>query len=230
MAFELKREWTGVLISVLFALYFTTIYSGVSYAPDVGRAATRLLSGMRDWIYLFGLPLLGNLMNRTIFGYWKDDPFTRRIAHWRTMPIPLRAIATARQAQSVLMIAVSGSLFIAVPCLLNPSWMTGGDANWISAGIVWIAYGMIVQTGYIYLELGFSGKTFVIWYLGYCVILAGVSVVLAWQNVSLFRESFKLADAQPYLVPAAAVAIALAAMRFGLGRTVERMRNRSYTF
>ncbi|CAM3682719.1 hypothetical protein COLU111180_02755 [Cohnella lubricantis] len=231
IAFELKRDWLGVLVTVVFALYFGVLYSGLTEPPEDGSSVSNMLNGMRDWIYLFALPLFGCVMNRTCFAYWRNDPFTRRFAHWRTMPIPLRAIASARHVQSILLLHLAGGLFIAVPCLLNPSWMTVGDgASWIPGGIVWIAYALIVQTGYIYMELGFSGRTFVKLYLGFVAITGVLSTLLAWQGVSLYLEVLRLADTQPVLAPLAAITAAIAAIKLGHEMTVRRMQNRSYTF
>lgn len=231
IAFELKREWKGVLFALLFALYFAIIYSAMGDAPKDDSSAARVLSGSRDWIYLFGLPIFENLMNRTCFGYWRDDPSTRRMAHWRTMPIPVRTIVTARHVQSVFLLIITGGLFIAVPCLMNPSWMSvGSGADWFPGGIVWIGYGLIAHMGCIYLELGFSGKTFMKWYLGFIGIMGAISVLLAWQGVSLYLEVLKLADKQPIWVPMAGVAVTALAMKLGIDSTVKRMQQRSYTF
>lgn len=231
IAFELKREWIGAVATMLFAGYFGFVFAGLQTPDGEGVDNVVFLTAMRDWIYLFGLPLYGCLMNRTIFAYWKQDPFTKRIAHWRTMPIPPGAIVKARYAQAIVLIALAGSLFMGIPFLIDASVIDPKtQLEWLSVGMIWICYGIIVQTGHIHLELGFSGKTFVLWYMGFCLALGALSTVLAWQRVSLFREVQRLAEEQPIVAPLIALAVAVLAIGFGIGRTARRMTRRSFTF
>ncbi|WP_027094635.1 hypothetical protein [Cohnella thermotolerans] len=231
VAFELRREWTGVAVTAFFAIYFGVFVTGALDVPDVHTGADRYLNGMRDWLYLFGFPLFGCLMNRTVFTYWRNDPFTRRIAHWRTMPIPIRAIVGARIAQAVLVMAIAGSLFIAMQAIAHSSFdKTAGAAEWIAAGLVWIGYGLTVQAAYLYLELGFPGKMFVIWYLGYTLLVGLISALAAWQDVSLIREVLRAVSKQPLLLPAAALLVAAVALGLAYRLTIRRMQIRRYIF
>ncbi len=231
IAFEMRREWTGVLVTFLFACYFGIIFSGSAIDPLDRSGAARFYDGVRDWVYLFGFPLFGSMMNRTIFGYWRDDPFTRRIAHWRTMPIPLSAIVGARYAQAVLMTAVVGSGFIALQYAIHWGFRERVElSEWVAAGFVWVAYGFVIQSAYILLELGFAGKTFVKWYLGYSIVLALLCVLLAWQDVSVFDEVLAASTARPLVWPAVALVAAVAALWTGSRLTLRQMQRRRYTF
>jgi len=228
--FEMKREWFGVVVTTLFALYFGIVFVFTVHPGANGEPAV-FMSGMRDWVYLFSFPLFGCLMHRTVFHYWRHDPFTKRIAHFRTMPVPVAAIVGARYAQSLLMQFLAGGMFLAWQFIVSTDLQKlAGIGQWIAAGLVWIGYGMLVQTFYIYLELGCSGKTFVLYYAAYTAAMGAAGIALGLAHESLFLDVLRAVQRYPVMcILAVWVAAALAA-RIGRRLTMERMRRRRYTF
>lgn len=232
VAFELRREWFGVLVTALFALYFGAVFTGVVVdRHEIQGDSKRLLDAVMNWIYLFGFPLFGCLMNRTVFHYWRDDPFSRRIAHWRTMPIPLQTIVRARFLQSIaIMIVVGGAFATMQYWLYSGIRELAGPGDWVAETVVWMAYGMTVQTLYILLELGYSGKTYVKWYLTLSVLGLAVSGFIGWRKVSLLLESIGFVKRHPVPIAIAALAVLAAALWAGSRMTIVRMRRRRYIF
>ncbi|MCC3376720.1 hypothetical protein [Cohnella sp. REN36] len=234
-AFELKREWIGLVATSLFALYTGTMLSTMLESALKQRenweAHFGFLSGMSDWLYLFCIPVFGCLMNRTVLAYWRDDVFTKRIAHWRTMPIPVGAVAGARTLQAIAVMAAAGTLFFASQYAISPEIREAyGPGEWIAAALVWMSYGLAVNAGITVLELGCSGKTYVKWYLIFSVAAGAVSAIAAWQHVSLSLELLEAVRQAP--LPAAIGAVMAAALVRWIGQrwTARLMRNRSYTF
>ncbi|MBB6674458.1 hypothetical protein [Cohnella nanjingensis] len=234
-AFELKREWIGVAATSLFALYtgtmLSTMLDSILQAPGEWESRFGFLSGMADWLYLFCFPVFGCLMNRTVFTYWRDDIFTKRIAHWRTMPIPIGAVAGARTLQALVVMALAGTLFFVAQYAISPDIRQAfGPDVWVAAALVWMGYGLVVNAGLTILELGFSGKTYVKWYLAFSIVAGIVSAIAGWRQVSLYMEILKAVREAPLLAAIVAVVVTGLARWAGQRLAVRFMRNRSYTF
>ncbi|MBB6730117.1 hypothetical protein [Cohnella zeiphila] len=231
VAFELRREWGGVLITGLFAAYFGVIFIGLDDPTDASGNAKHFLVTMTNWIYLFGFPLFGSPMSRNSFHCWRDDPFSKKIAHWRTLPIPLPTILVARFLQTAAIMIVIGGLFAAAEYLLHSRVRDlATPAEWAATTVVWMAYGLIVQILYIYLELGWSGKIYVKWYLAFNA--AGFLLVgfAGWHGVNIFTGLADKVAAHPVSIPIAALAVLAIALGAGYRLAIARMRRRRYTF
>lgn len=229
LVFEMKREWIGLIATSLFAVYFGAVF--IFIVEQDANGELPFMSAMRDWIYLFAFPLFGCMMHRTVFHYWRQDPFTKRVAHWRTMPVPISAIAGARYAQSLLTHFAAGGLFLTLQYIVSSDLRAIASASeWIAAGLVWFAYGVLIQAFYVYLELGFPGKTFVLYYTAYTVLAGVVSALVAVLGGSLFRELLAVVKENPVLSVSAALIVAAAALAAGYRLTTSRMRTRRYSF
>jgi hypothetical protein len=227
-----KREWIGALITLVFALYIGGFMS--LSVDDLLREkeVPPLLYGMTDWIYVTMFPCFGMLMNRTVFAMWKDDFYTKRLAHFRTMPIPLTAILQVRVLQTVIMLPILGALFLLLQYLLSPALRdTVTIEQWAAAGIMWICFSYVVNAFYMYIELGFNGKRYAQMHFIVMLGLAIVVAVLTWQRVYLFLEVLQAAKSEAVaLWITFFLLIAVAAMWVSYLLTLRRLRTRSMTF
>jgi hypothetical protein len=231
-AYLWKRERLGIIFTFLFAIY---IGATISFSVDgfFGKEEIpRTLYGLIDWIYLTMFPVFGLVMNKSAFGMWRDDYYSKRLAHWRTMPIPIASIVQARFLQSFITLPIVGVVFIFLQYAIAPHLREAVSlAQWLENGVVWLAYAFIVNALYVWLELGFSGKKYVLYYLGFMGLTAILSAVLTWQGIYLFQEALRLIE-EGYgaaLIVGLAVA-AIAATWIGHRATVRRIRRRSMTF
>lgn len=230
-AFEFKRDWLGLVFTAVFALYVGTIISALIDDRFGDSDVSRYLSGMADWLYMFTIPVFGCAMNRTMFAYWRGDVFTKRLSHWRTMPIPLERMASARMLLAAAAMAPIGTIFFVSQYLLAPALrdrVTPGE--WAGAALIWLCYGLIVNSLILYVEMGFSGKTYVKTYMSICLMLGSIALVAAWRRVSLVGEVTASIQETSALLPIG-TAILAAAVLYGMRRAiVKRLELRSYTF
>ncbi|MEK0312519.1 hypothetical protein [Cohnella sp. 56] len=230
-AFEFKRDWLGMTLTAVFALYVGMIMSTAIEATLGSESPSRYMSCMTDWLYTFALPAFGCAMNRTVLGFWREDIFTRRLSHWRTMPIPIGGMASARMLLAVVTISAAGTIFFASQYMLTHELReTVGIGAWIAAAVTWLCYGLALNSFYLYLEMGFSGKVYVKTYLCVCLGLGLLAALVAWERISLFRELLDAAKAAPLLMPLAAVLIAAAVLAVMRRVLIKRMESRSFTF
>ncbi|TJY40801.1 hypothetical protein E5161_16820 [Cohnella pontilimi] len=229
--FGWKRDWIGVMITFLFAMYV-----GGSIAFNLQYLLTEneplwAMNMLVDWLYLMTFPAFGCLMNRTSFAIWRDDVYTRRIAHWRTMPIPLASIVQARLLQSVFQLPLIGFPFLFLQYALSPGLQELVSPMQLAAvGVIWICYSVVVNTVLVWLELSTSGKRYVQGYLMFILLCVAAAVICRLADVQLFRETLKLIESGQYgWLPVFAV-IAGACGYAGYRMTLRTMRNRPYVF
>lgn len=230
-AFEFKRDWLGLVFTALFALYAGTIISALVDDRFSNSDMSRYMSGMADWLYTFTIPVFGCAMNRTIFAYWRGDVFTKRLSHWRTMPIPVARMASARMLLAAAAMAVVVAIFFISQYWLAPALRDRvSPGEWAAAAAIWYCYGLVMNAVYLYLEMGFDGKTYVKAYMTICPALGLIVAVLAWQGISLVGELLDTVREAPVLLPVVAAAIAAFAL-YGMRRAiVKRLERRSYSF
>lgn len=227
-----RREWIGAVATLVFALYLGGV---ISFTIDglLGEEEIPVsLTGFVDWMYLTMFPCFGLLMNKSVFAMWRDDVYTKRIAHWRSMPIPLSAIIKTRILQSVIMLPVIGGAFILLQYTLAPELRDSVTlGQWFTAGLLWLCFAFIVNAVYIYMELGNNGKRYTLIYLGLMVVTAILVCLLTWQSVHLFSEVLRISksDQAPVWI-IFLVLLAIIANWVGYHLTLRRVRARSITF
>jgi hypothetical protein len=228
-AFELRREWGGLVLTCLFSLYFGFIFTGLDIQSETSDGSARTMASLMNWVCLFGFPLFGSPMSRNSFHCWRDDPFTRRIAHWRTMPIPVPTIVRARYLQSIAIMIIFGGLFSALIYGFHDGIRDlAGPGEWIASTVVWIAYGLIVQIGYILLELGFNGKTYMKWHFAFTLGGFAVSALAGWYEVNVLIQLTRAVVDLPVPMVVGGLVLLAAALWIGSRLTVSRMRSRKY--
>ncbi len=231
-AYLWRRERIGLAFTLIFAIYMGTVISLSIDGTMENNEDSRSLNGVIDWIYLTMFPVFGLVMNKSAFGMWRDDYYSRRIAHWRTMPIPVASIVQARFLQTIIVLPVIGVCFLLLQYMIASNLRdTVSPVQWLENGVVWMCYSFIVNAMYVLLELGYSGKRYVQVYLGYMGITAIVSAILSWQGIHLFQEVLRVTEeghAFDLIIGLAIVAVA--ASWVGYKATISRIRARSMTF
>lgn len=231
-AYIWKRERLGTVFTLLFALYMGGV---ISFSVDEiwgEEEVPRMFNGMIDWIYLTMFPIFGLVMNKSAFGMWRDDYYSKRLAHWRTMPIPVASIVLARFLQSSITLPIIGAVFLLLQYLIAPNLREAvSPLQWLENGIVWFIYAYAVNALYVWFELGFSGKRYVQFYIGFMALMAVVAGILAWQGIYLFQDVLWVID-EGYgaaLIFGLGI-VAIAASWVGYRATINRIRVRSMTF
>jgi hypothetical protein len=190
-AYLWRRERFGMVFTLLFAVYLSLIISTtVDSLLDSSDEVPKWLNVMVDWVYLMMFPIFGMVMSKSSWGMWKDDFYSKRLAHWRSMPIPAASIVKARMLQSAVMIPIIGTVYMGVQYAIAPHLRESVTLlQWVENGIVWACYALVIIGVFIWLELGFSGKWYCIYYFGIMFLVGVVSIVLTWQGIYLFQEA-----------------------------------------
>jgi hypothetical protein len=231
--FGWRRDWPGMLFTLLFAVYGGLIcgFTLDSIIRNEETIEIRVLDVITDSMYLMVFPVFGQLMNSTAIFVMRSDIYSKKLAHWRTMPIPLKTIVSARWLNAVLLSIVNGLVYQLMQFAVSPaireqlSW-----AGWLGAGFVWFGYSLAIQAAIIWMEMGVSGRRYVVFYwvfVGCCLLLAGA---LRLFDVKLVRAVMGELQAGHYFWLAASAAVAAAAMIAGYRLTLRRLRERSYVF
>ncbi|WP_239616094.1 hypothetical protein [Cohnella mopanensis] len=231
-----RRERLGIFFTFLFAIYMgavmgpnlNSIWAGEVKAEGVAK----FLYGMTDWLYLTMFPVYGMVMNKSAWGMWKDDQYSKRLAHWRAMPIPLAVIVKGRFLQMAFTLPVVGAVFLVLQYSVSPD-LRGAitPSQWLENGLLWMCYGFAANALYIWFELGFSGRKYVQFYMGYMLLMAIIVTTWTWQGFHLFKHMIQVIDnGNGWMLILIMAIAAIAATWIGYRATVNRIRGRSLTF
>ncbi|MBW7476889.1 hypothetical protein K0T92_19410 [Paenibacillus oenotherae] len=181
---EMRQSWIGVVITVLFF-----IYVGLIITPNINEMIMDKgedLSWIGDSLYLLLVPFMGFLMNRTIFRYRTDDPFTRKITYFRTLPISLNAIVLARMIQSIAVSVPVAVFFYTFQYIISDELNTLLSVDqYMYFVFFWFGYSIIGGCIYVYIEQAYNGKIYFISSL-LAMLLYTVIAILLWANQTEF--------------------------------------------
>ncbi|WP_256758784.1 hypothetical protein [Cohnella sp. WQ 127256] len=232
-AYMWKRERLGIFFTLLFALYIASVISfsinGV-WAQD-GEPFPRFFYIVIDSMYLIMFPVFGLVMNKSAMGMWKGDSYSKRLAQWRVMPVPLKAIVQARFLQSAITLPIIGTLFLLLQYLLAPNLREMvSPLQWVESGIIWGCYAFAINIVFAWCELGFDGKRYVQFYLGFMIFMTIVSILLVWQGVFLFQGVLEIIkEGHGVFLIIGLMIVAAIVTWMGFRATISRIRARSMT-
>jgi hypothetical protein len=219
--FEFKTSWGGMILTGILFAYMAIV--GLAFLDDLfGGELSRGASWAPDFIYLAVLPNMGFLLNRTVLHYWRDDPYSRKLAVWRALPIRVQHIVLGRLILMVLVAAPIALLFFGLQYGLSGSARDMLDPiAYLNFSLFWFAYSLFVGTIYVYCELGFSGKNyFIICCCG--ILIYGPLTYLIWlTGETVLERVIHAAAAGSWLPALCAWAFALIGIAFGR-RVIER--------
>jgi len=225
-----RIERYGMIFTLLFAAYLGIVLGTAVdelVKPDEEHPAIGHI--LVEWIYLSMFPIFGLVMNKFSWGLWKDDAYSRRLAHWRSMPIPVSSIVKARMLQSLVTAPIGAIIFMGIQYAIGPSLRDAvTPLEWIGNGAVWTCYAFAILAFIVWLELGFSGKIYCIYYFALMFLLAAISVTLNLLGIHLFMETLELVrQGYAWVLIAGMAAVAVASLA-AFGRLTEnRVRGRS---
>lgn len=229
--FELMREWLGIVMTLLFAVYggvMCGMFLNDLYSED---EIPRTMYAFVDWMYLFTTPALGLLFNRAAWTIHREDSYTKRIAYWRSMPIPLGVILKARFVQGAVLLAVASSIFFLLQYGMASSLREHvAFGQWLANGFLWLCYAAAANALLIWMEMGFSGKMYMICYCGFAALTLIVPILLNMADFHLFERTIEavLSGQSYWMLPALAAAIA--AVIAGYKVILGVMKRRTYRF
>ncbi|MBB3114543.1 hypothetical protein FHS18_006664 [Paenibacillus phyllosphaerae] len=203
---EMRRSWVGIVVTMAFFTYIAFALMLVM-GETIGEQASGETSNEAwfiDFMFLTLLPNIAFTMNRTAFKYWSTNPFTRKLAYWRTMPISLDSIVMARMLQLVVTLALVGIYYFAIQYA-----MVGELRDILTIGqyvlfiLPWMGYALLVSSLYMFAEQTVNGKIYMVICI-LCIVLYALLVLGLWwidlQPVSLTLQWAKEGNGLPAIV------------------------------
>ncbi|MFC5699687.1 ABC-2 transporter permease [Cohnella faecalis] len=229
--FQLKSDWLGFVLTLLFVLYsgglISVTLNDVLTDPETPKNA----NGLIDWMYLCLFPAFGLLINKNSISVWRNNTYHKRLSHWRTMPIPAEAIVLSRWLQAAVMVPLNGLVYLFLQYAISSGLRAEATAiQWLENAIVWIGYGLVVNAFFIFLELGYDGKKFTVIYTSFFVVSAAAVAFLTWQDIHVVDTVLAQIQTGRVWLPILSVLLAAVAFREGFRLTLRRIKSRPFTF
>lgn len=229
--FQWRQEWYGFFFMLALGLYVGWMVSMLMGDAAEQNGVAMPMATAIDLLYLVMYPAFGQCMNRTSFRIMREDTYTRQIAHWRTLPIPLTAIIQARLLRCVLFVPGLGLLFTYLQYAFAPELrVLLGLGEWLAFAWLWVCYGLIMDALIVWLEMGTSGKAYMWTYWGIMAAYGLAVVITALNGVTLVGETIELIANGQYGWLLAFTVLAAAALAASYRLTLRRMRRRPYYF
>lgn len=167
---ELSRTRLSYLAAALLSMVSGAIagvlVDGVFVLEGFGEAGSSFEQGFNaggaDMWFLALTPafLINFAFNEYYSGRFAQDNFTRWLRFLGTLPVSAGSVVASRALSALLSLAVSVPPFFAVLYLTSDEFLRGvSTAEYLSFAAVWIAYALVVGGFYLYVWLGFSGRT-----------------------------------------------------------------------
>lgn len=178
--YEMRQSWIGILITMLFFAYLSLIMiPGLNELLAQEQSDTNI-GWLADFLYLTLLPIMSFLMNRSVFRHRTDDPFTRKLAYLKTMPISMNAIVISRMMLMISVLIPVSAFFFTLQYLLTEKLneMLSIDQYLIFV-FIWIGYSIITGCAFVYVEQAYSGKVYFFFSMA-SMVLYLIMAALLW--------------------------------------------------
>ncbi|SFF48727.1 hypothetical protein SAMN04487969_15212 [Paenibacillus algorifonticola] len=183
LIYELRKTRWSFLGSLFLALYMA-IVMGVLYRFN----ATDVLAGEYwaiDFVFLTTLPCLGFVLSRSNMS-WRNDTNRGKLAEWRTMPITVPQLIWGRMLQIAVMLFPLQIIFFLIQYFLVDGLREAiSPGAYLLYGLFWFLYSLGIAATYAIWEYGFTGKTYLVVCVLYCIMFLLISALLSFNGISI---------------------------------------------
>jgi hypothetical protein len=223
-----KDRWKSLftLLMIGYVLLFTLpLFKDVINGESEG-----LSSFATDFIYLTILPVFGFVLNQTMMRYWRDNAYTKKMAQWRTLPISSRQIALGRIIQLTIVLFAAQLIFFLLQFIMARNLGSEISAgNFTLYALTWFGYSLTMAIGYVYWEVGHSGKTYFFFNIIYlCAMLLVALGISLMKMDNIVMNSLQAIEGGSWWLPILTLSISAAAFWIGVNRIESRLENRTY--
>lgn len=205
---EMRQSWIGLLITMVFFSYVSIVMMPLFNEMLDQKASDENIWWVGDLLYLTILPNMGFLMNRSYMKYWKSDPFTRKIAYWRTLPIGLTSMVLARMLQLITVLSIVGAFFFIFQYLLLDELRTElTPGEYLIFALVWIGYALTISANYVIFEQLLSGKKYFAVCLSYLAIFVVIALISWWTDWEVLFHTIKASQDEDVMWPISSLLI-----------------------
>ncbi len=227
---DLKKNKWGLLILAALLLYLMLfllpMHKEIVTGERIGIATWAL-----DYIYMTLLPCLGLMSRQLMRFYWKTDPYTKKLASLRIMPISLKQIAMGRLIQLMVMLLPAQAIFYILYYYgIRMMEIETSLSSYLLHTFLWLGYSMIYSIAVIYLETGYSGKKYSIIYCLLMFVLLVFTVTYAiTTGESIVIQLMQAIDKGYWWISAVGIAAGIAALPIGCRAITKRLERRQYS-
>ncbi|MFD0588745.1 hypothetical protein ACFQZE_12160 [Paenibacillus sp. GCM10027627] len=226
---EFKRaKWKHLL--TLFFIAYLSFFLVPMFAEAYTEEEGHFFYWSLDFVALTLLPCLGIMSSQMTGFYWKTDSYSKKLASWRTMPIPVNQIALGRVLLLLLNALPAKTIFFIIFYGLIRTMNVDIELlPFIGFAVFWIGYSTAVGFIYVYCESGFTGKQyFWIIMLFTLVVLTSMIMVTVFAKRSLILTSYYCIEQGGWWLSVVGVLAGAAMLLLGLPMLVKKLKTRNY--
>ena len=213
-SYEIRTGWAGLLITMIM---FT--YVAVVTIPLLDDLLAGKLPGSYGWIpdylYLTVLPNMGFLLNPSVLHYWRDDPYTKKLAAWRSLPISDAQIASGRLLQMILNTLPVWVFLFALQYGLLYREAGLGAGEYVNYALFWLGYSVLFAVMYVCLEQSLPGRAYFLACMCYVPLYLLLTLILHYSGITIVLRIAEAAEQGNWLPTGIMLALAAAAVWAG---------------
>lgn len=173
---ELKYQWKAILATLLFTVFIALLTSELFTYLIQSKDTYRLY--LLDVIFLGLTPSLATLFISKpylSFSTISDDPFTKRIAFFRLLPIPIEVLSRSRMIFTMLLLVMMSLffytvIFLTLPLQIPEPFFTSNE--FLKFALFWFGYALALSGFMPFLEFGLNSRMFFILQFVIAAVLA----------------------------------------------------------
>lgn len=194
---ELGRDWSHWIWTLLFTAYAAIMCVASMHEAMKDKGYTL----MGDNFFLIFVPFLGFFFSRRSFRYLQEDSYTQMLAYMRRIPVPADAILLNRIIQMLITFVINGTAFFSLIYVAALRGEEFGLSGVLAFAMMWIGYGLFINSIYIYWEFNVSGKRYFVQTMALMLFTLLVSLVAAMFDYNLIKITLQQSAAYGLLSP-----------------------------
>jgi len=152
----------SILATILFAgISSLSLEQSIMNVLDIERMNDRFF--LSDFMFIVFTPVLATIfMSGPYLNYKtiKEDPFSKRMAVYRSLPIPIKVLALSRTILMLMTLLLLSIVFYTTITFLLPNrifeYLT--ISEYLVFIVIWLGYALSLGGAHTYLEYGTNGK------------------------------------------------------------------------
>lgn len=227
---QLKQHIIPLIGSMAFFLLMGFMAGGMlislEHMEDESAFALMIQYISVDWVNFAMICVIGHCFTKESFNFVRKDSYSRTLAFYRKFPVTNREITAARFAEFLLILPVLAACYY-TPYFFVARTQSGLNltaSGFITVVLVWLGITLLAGGFYLFLELGYSGKAYLLRNFMVVGTALVVLVILNLCGIHLVYGSFTLARQVPvWIPPVISLAIGGASLWLWYGKTVQRL-------
>lgn len=180
-------------------------------------------------VFIVTFPSLAFVMNKTTMRFWRDDTYTGKLAEWRTIPIPLSHLVIGRLLQLVMVLTLALTIFFTTQyVLVSQLHEQISIGAYILFALFWYFYALSMAVGYVYFEIGHTGKAYALFCYISVVVFVLICVVIGLAKAGLVHGLLGELQKGHWWYTAGAFAVCAVTLYSGYMIIKRRLKQRHY--